>query len=87
MGSAQRRKAIYDLIRKQGEIRVNDLINNFNVSGMTIRRDLKELESMNMIRRSYSKAYIEYSDSIESSYILREIKNKHTLNEIIRNLT
>ncbi len=52
----ERHKFIIDLISEKGIIKVNDIQNALNVTDMTIRRDLKELEDKNMLDRVHGGA-------------------------------
>ncbi len=56
-GSAlKRRLAIVDLVRKDGEARVEDLSAQLGVSSVTIRSDLNYLESQGYVVRAFGKA-------------------------------
>ncbi len=52
----KRREKILEELKKNGSIYVNDLAKKFNVSPLTIRRDLELFEKKNMIEKSYGKA-------------------------------
>ena len=56
MSGDQRRSYIFQAIQASGEVSVQALIDQFGVSGMTIRRDLALLEEQRLIRRMYGKA-------------------------------
>jgi DeoR/GlpR family transcriptional regulator of sugar metabolism len=51
-----RRRAIAELLRARGEESVADLENEFQVSSMTIRRDLRELERQGLAKRTHGGA-------------------------------
>ena len=75
MTSESRRQKLYNLIKARGEIPVSELIERLNVSGMTIRRDLDQLEKERLIRRSYGKAKLTWSDSVELPFEQRAVAN------------
>ena len=82
MFANQRQEEIYKLVKKRGNVTVEELINTFNVSIETIRRDLILLESQNRIKRVHggaisinsSKRYGRLSQRID-----RNKKQKHEL--------
>jgi DeoR/GlpR family transcriptional regulator of sugar metabolism len=51
-----RREAIYQLIKNEGVVRVNDLAERLGVTSMTIRRDLETLERDGLIERVHGGA-------------------------------
>ena len=53
---AKRRKAILSHLAKQGFASVADLCQTFDVSEMTIRRDLSELEGQGLLQRTFGGA-------------------------------
>lgn len=53
---AERHKHILDILKKKGSVNVNELSHKFNVSAVTIRKDLKHLEERNLLFRSHGKA-------------------------------
>ena len=70
-----RMSRIVDLIEKKGSVSVSALAEDFNVSEMTIRRDLIELEKMSIVRRIHGGAVAFYGRSFEPPYISRSHKN------------
>lgn len=54
----RRRTEILKKIREQGEVKVEDLANEFALSTMTVRRDLQYLEDRKLISRFYGGASI-----------------------------
>lgn len=66
-----RRSYILKQIENQGSVTVADLVNDLNVSGMTIRRDLDELEKDGLIRRVHGGAVSSRGRSYEQPYMLR----------------
>lgn len=54
----QRRQEILNLIREDGHAKVQKLSSIFNVSEVTIRQDLEELEELGFIQREYGGAFL-----------------------------
>ena len=54
----RRRSQILKQIREQGEVKVEDLASQFNMSAMSVRRDLQYLEDRNLITRFYGGAAV-----------------------------
>ena len=52
----QRQKKILEQIEQRGSINVLELAEAFDVSDMTIRRDLNELEKIGLVRRTHGGA-------------------------------
>lgn len=57
MITEERQKAIQQYLAKKGNASVAELFKMFNVSEMTIRRDLKDLEKKGLLRRTYGGAF------------------------------
>jgi DeoR/GlpR family transcriptional regulator of sugar metabolism len=55
-GAETRRRAILELLALQGIVKVDALSNHFEVSGVTIRKDLTELEGQDLLQRTYGGA-------------------------------
>jgi DeoR/GlpR family transcriptional regulator of sugar metabolism len=51
MLTENRRRAIFDLVREQGSVSVKELSDRFEVSPMTVYRDLKALEAKDTLQR------------------------------------
>lgn len=49
MKQTQRHDAIIELVKKQGYVSTEELVEHFSVSPQTIRRDLNDLAEQNMI--------------------------------------
>ncbi|MCY0894576.1 MAG: DeoR/GlpR family DNA-binding transcription regulator [Acidibacillus sp.] len=58
MLTAQRRKEIFHILELAGQVELNELANRFDVSVMTIRRDLEFLESKGRVRRVHGGAIL-----------------------------
>lgn len=68
---AERRRQISRLLREQGSISVADLEAEFGISPMTARRDLDELESQGVARRTHGGAMYPGLSSHEDSFSKR----------------
>lgn len=63
-----RRQAIVDLLVERGSAGLEELANSFEVSRMTIHRDLDELEAAGLLRKVRGGATIEASAQFESDW-------------------
>jgi len=82
MKSSQRRMLIYDLLIKNNDVEVNALSNEFNVSTMTIRRDLLLFEKQGLVTTTYGGAYLNQGTTSEASFSLKAtqmIEEKNTI--------
>ena len=68
MGLEDRRQAIVDLLAEQGSAGLDDLAARFDVSRMTIHRDLDDLEQAGLLRKVRGGATIEASAQFESDH-------------------
>ncbi|MFC2822316.1 MAG: DeoR family transcriptional regulator [Spirochaetales bacterium] len=75
MKTDERRSLILKKIEMQGSVLVKDIVSDFRVSDMTIRRDLDELEKTNLIRRKYGKAVSVRGTSFEPPYQMRKLEH------------
>ncbi|TSJ91917.1 DeoR/GlpR transcriptional regulator [Gilliamella apicola] len=65
----KRRLDIAEIVRKQGEVKVDELSELLNVSGVTIRQDLNYLEQHGYLKRSFGGAiYLQPKDSFDKSH-------------------
>ena len=71
MSAGNRHQQILDLIMEQGSVQVDDLAESFEVSRMTIHRDLDALVQEGVIRKVRGGATIESSSWFESDYRYR----------------
>ncbi|MCI6271889.1 MAG: DeoR/GlpR family DNA-binding transcription regulator [Erysipelotrichaceae bacterium] len=75
----ERRKNIMALIQKLGEVSVHMLSNEFNVSNLTIRRDLQYWEDRGAIIRNHGGAkLIQSMVNLENDYLTND-KYKHAI--------
>ena len=58
MTNAERKKRILELVSRNRSVQITDLTELFDVSVMTIRRDLAELEEKKYIKRVYGGAVL-----------------------------
>ena len=64
MVAEQRQQQILQLIEEQGSIRISNLGHNFNVTDMTIRRDIDYLSELGLVRRVHGGAVSENDQRI-----------------------
>lgn len=65
----KRRLDIAEIVRKQGEVKVDELSELLNVSGVTIRQDLNYLEQQGYLKRSFGGAiYLQAKKNISKSH-------------------
>ena len=62
----ERRKSILRLIAEKEKLSVNELSELLNVSGVTIRQDLSDLEKQGLLKRVHGGAVINSSDDISN---------------------
>lgn len=72
----ERRNIIKDDIENKGSVDIEQLSNQFSVSQMTIRRDLKVLENEGIIKRTMKGAIPVNDNSIDDTLRLRLSQNK-----------
>lgn len=56
IGIDDRRSSILEMLKENGKVKVNDLSRRFNISEVTIRNDLSELEQEGMLTRVHGGA-------------------------------
>ncbi|MDN3697121.1 MULTISPECIES: DeoR/GlpR family transcriptional regulator [Vibrio] len=72
MKAVKRHQEIIELVQTHGFVSTDDLVERFNVSPQTIRRDLNELADDNKLRRNHGGATLA-SSSENSSYQSRQV--------------
>ena len=72
MKQTQRHDAIIELVRQQGYVSTEELVEHFAVSPQTIRRDLNDLAEQNKIHRHHGGAALP-SSSVNAAYHDRKI--------------
>lgn len=69
MNASERRMEIFRILSENSNIEVADLANRFQVSGMTIRRDLASFEKQGLVTTTYGGAYLNKDvSSMEPSF-------------------
>jgi len=77
-----RRNQIIDMITQQRTIQNTQLMERFNISIETVRRDLEYLEKQGYLRRVYGGAVLNSSLSSEPEYICRSKEHSEEKNAI-----
>lgn len=72
MFAEERLEAIQKEVLREGKVKVNELANKFNVSKATIRRDLTELETIGILKRTHGGAVPQSHTKTELSYLEKE---------------
>ncbi len=75
MLTLERQEEILDILNKTNSATVEELAAQLFVSGATIRRDLRQMESQGLIKRSHGGAIPFRSTTEESAFALREQEN------------
>jgi len=75
MISDKRHLTIINRLEDKGVVSVSDLVKEFNVSDMTIRRDLDLLESQGLLKRIHGGAVSQRGRSYEPPFLLRSSEN------------
>ncbi len=89
MISDQRHQTIINLLENLGAVTVSDLVKEFKVSEMTIRRDLDILENQGLLRRVHGGAVSRRGRSYEPPFMLRtseNLENKIRISQAAANL-
>lgn len=68
----ERRRRIVQLVETEGSVAVDALAQRFDVSEMTIRRDLRTLENRGLIKRVHGGATSDRGRSYEPPFLLRK---------------
>ncbi|CAH2212155.1 DeoR/GlpR family DNA-binding transcription regulator [Tepidibacter aestuarii] len=84
MLARDRQNKILERLNQQGSIKVSKLIELFNVSIETVRRDLEYLEKEGLLKRVYGGAVLEEVNSKELNFKVREIKDVDLKKEIAK---
>lgn len=75
MITEERHRLIISEIKQKGSVKVADLVERFNISESTIRRDLVQLENLNYLKRVHGGAISVQSKFIEKSYEDKRAQN------------
>lgn len=74
MTIGDRRRKIFEIIESRGQIDIIELSTFVNVSEMTVRRDLMQLEREGLIKRTHGGAILATPSSFEPPYAVRAQK-------------
>ncbi|MEH0665108.1 DeoR/GlpR family transcriptional regulator [Vibrio scophthalmi] len=85
MKALKRHQEIIELVQTQGFVSTEELVERFDVSPQTIRRDLNELAEANKIRRNHGGATI-VSSSENSSYQIRQVSHQSEKSKVAQEL-
>ncbi|WP_420121003.1 DeoR/GlpR family DNA-binding transcription regulator [Nakamurella sp.] len=71
----QRQQEIAELVTAEGTVRIEDLIERFGVSAMTVHRDLDQLEAQGLLRKTRGQVTALGSSLTESGMAFRSTRN------------
>jgi DeoR family transcriptional regulator, fructose operon transcriptional repressor len=71
MLAAERKLRIVDLVKQKRVMSVNDLAKEFQVSEATVRRDLADIETEGLLRRTRGGVVVDRGANIEAPFVLR----------------
>lgn len=80
----ERQRAISEAVMAEGAVRIDELAVRFGTSQMTVHRDLDELESRGLLRKSRGMATALSSSLVESSDVFRSGQQRGEKQEIAR---
>ncbi len=84
-----RHQKIYEMVRQHGSVNVTELTSMFNVSDMTIRRDLTVMDKQGLLRRVYGGAInceTKIDESLLSPQTVPELDRKIAIAHLAREL-
>ncbi|MFA5341268.1 MAG: DeoR/GlpR family DNA-binding transcription regulator [Clostridia bacterium] len=73
----ERKEKILDMLSRNGKVKVNELSRIFNVSEVTIRLDLSDLEENGLLSRVYGGAVSSYKNYYNMSFKQRAVENEN----------
>jgi DeoR/GlpR family transcriptional regulator of sugar metabolism len=82
MNMIERQSLIVEIVNREGSIQISDICHKFDVSDMTARRDLNELDRRGLIRRIHGGAITNYGRSYEPPFQTRSTKNQEAKHAI-----
>ena len=83
MTNAERKQMILEMVSRNKSVQITDLVKQFDVSVMTIRRDLAELEDKKYIKRVYGGAVLN-EEELNKPYFPRAEINSYIKDEIAK---
>lgn len=77
----ERHRLILDRVEEKGKVSINELARHFSVSGVTVRKDLAELESLNYLVRThgYAVSLNDLNERVSSNFTTKEAMAKRAL--------
>ncbi len=75
--SLKRKNEIVSRLERKGSVSVAELVVAFNVSEVTIRRDLEELEGRGLLLRTYGGAVNREENEISPEFVFNEKQQKN----------
>lgn len=76
MNAVERQSKIVELVMAEGSISIPNICERFDVSDMTARRDLNELDRQGLLRRVHGGAVASLGRSYEPPFPIRATKNR-----------
>jgi DeoR/GlpR family transcriptional regulator of sugar metabolism len=76
MNAVERQNKIVELVLEDGRVDIPEICEMFDVSEMTVRRDLNELDRQGLLRRVHGGAIANLGRSYEPSFQTRSVKNQ-----------
>lgn len=76
MNIEERQSQIVEYVTEHGEIKIQEICEMFDISDMTARRDLNDLDRRGLLRRIHGGAVANLGRSYEPSFQTRSIKNQ-----------
>lgn len=67
--SEERRREIVELLEIEGRVRVEELAHRFDVSEVTIRKDLSDLEERGLLQRTHGGAVLAHKSRFNPSFL------------------
>jgi DeoR/GlpR family transcriptional regulator of sugar metabolism len=84
---SERQEEILDIIRENNRITLAQISENFGVSEITIRRDVKMLEDMGIVRRAHGGVVYYIEPDTEASVVRRQLINPDAKRQIAQQAT
>tara|TARA_R110000822_G_scaffold21702_16_gene68500 strand:- start:365 stop:1177 length:813 start_codon:yes stop_codon:yes gene_type:complete len=85
MTQRRRQELILDLVQKSGFVTIDELVDHFDVTPQTIRRDLNLLAKQSLLRRHHGGAGVE-SSTVNTAYQARKIMDLEAKEKIAAQL-
>jgi DeoR/GlpR family transcriptional regulator of sugar metabolism len=78
----QRQRDIAEMVIAEGTVRIEDIVDHFGVSAMTIRRDLETLDAQSVLRRTRGQATALASSLFEANTFFRQTQSIESKNAL-----